>query len=650
VNHSEARRAISERMDGERLSTRASAALDNHLSACARCRAFESGAWRLREAARFGIAEPVPDLVAPIMTAVRDEAAARPPWRGRPGRTSGRAWWGALAPVAAALVVGLIAGSLSVGGPWTSGRGGVIASAGDVSDGVAAAARTLRTYQAAFDIAQIDPSERPARRRLTMNVWFQAPERFRLDVIDRTPGAGTRFAANNLQLIVNGDASYQVAPSACPIGVCPQHEQVVRNRLPFSSATPAPTDLILPVATLVDAREMEVVGHGRVMGRDAVEVRLPFERARPLFPFLDIGGTWRPFYSRDRVDLWLDARSWFPLRYAVYPAAGPARTEWELRFGLPDESPDEPIFEVKAVSIDASAPGPSTFRIPHARTSRDEGGRAATIAEVRSVVPFDPIAPDRVDGLGLYRVVLPKSEPDDALLTYASGLSWLKLGETRASSGRGFFDPVGAHALRLQLSGVGTAYYQPASGAHGRRLAIHTTDGDLYLETNLSRADLIGAAASLRITATPVPTSWLTTSSRIAEVRRVSVEQATRELPFVIFPRELPSGYTAATAEIVTVDGRPSLTIYFRTEGGTSSSGVLRLHEEPAPGLPPASAPRQFALLVRGAEGRWTPGRDQLEWVSGGIYYSLDGKAFGLGELFRVASSMPRPAGPRPSP
>jgi outer membrane lipoprotein-sorting protein len=646
VNHSDARAAISERMDGERLSGRSAAALDRHLSACGACRAFESGAWRLRDAARFGVAEPVPDLVSPIMRAVRDEAA-----KGGPGLAvlrGGRAWRPgrsrALAPVAAALVVGFVAGSLTVGGPWRPDRGTTVASATDVSAAVAAAASRLQAYQATFSMSEKDPTGRPSLRQLTMSVWFRAPERFRLDVTDQTPGAGTRFAADDLQLIVSTGSSYQVAPSACPVGVCPERERFVRNRLPFSSATPAPTDLILPVSTLVDTREMRVVGTGVVSGRDAIEVRLPFERARPLFPFLDLGGRWRPFYRDDRVDLWLDADSWFPLRYTVYPAVGPGRDEWQLRFGLPDEAPDVPIFEVEARSVDASAPPVSVFRIPNARTSTDEGGRTATIADVRHALTFDPVAPQQVDGLELYRVVLPESDGGDAVLTYASGLSWFKLGETRATSGEGFFGPVGVHAQQIAVPGVGPAYYQPPSAHHGRRLAIHTFDGDLYLETNLSHQRLLGAATSLRVRAAPVPPSWLTTSSPLGRTRRVSLDEAARELPFaIVVPTSPPTGYGLTSAETVTVDGRPSLNVYFEREDGTFDAGPLRLHEEAARRLPPASAARQFRLPVLGADGRWTPGRDRLEWVSRGVYHSLDADSLSLHELLLVASSMAEP-------
>ena len=56
MNHEQAERLLSARIDGERLSTRASASLEQHLATCAECRAFERGAYRLREAARFQVA------------------------------------------------------------------------------------------------------------------------------------------------------------------------------------------------------------------------------------------------------------------------------------------------------------------------------------------------------------------------------------------------------------------------------------------------------------------------------------------------------------------------------------------------------------------------------------------------------------------
>ena len=118
MNHEQAERLLSARIDGERLSTRASASLEQHLATCAECRAFERGAYRLREAARFQVAPAVPDLVDQIMSAVGAESErprsglrvlrpARPPrrsilprlapapgaGRGRADRRPGRRTW-----------------------------------------------------------------------------------------------------------------------------------------------------------------------------------------------------------------------------------------------------------------------------------------------------------------------------------------------------------------------------------------------------------------------------------------------------------------------------------------------------------------------------------------------------------------------------
>jgi hypothetical protein len=160
-------------------------------------------------------------------------------------------------------------------------------------------------------------------------VWFRAPERFRLDLVDHTQYPTEDVTPTDLQLVVNGSSWYSVGPSACPVGVCPRTETVVENRVPFSASTPTPTDLILPVATLADANQLEVLGEGTVLGRPAIEVLLPFEWAKLLFPFLSLGGSWRPFFAGDRVDLWLDARQIGPTLEYVKKWAP---EDWPLAF------------------------------------------------------------------------------------------------------------------------------------------------------------------------------------------------------------------------------------------------------------------------------------------------------------------------------
>src|SRR5207247_1187313 len=146
----------------------------------------------------------------------------------------------------------------------------------EVTRGVAAAATTLSAYQARFAVTEYHFAPDVPVREFSMNVWFQAPERFRLDVVDHTQYPNRDVTPTDLELIVNGSSWYSVGPSACPIDVCPPSETVVENRVPFSSTTPAPTDLILPVTSLADANQLQVVGRVSVLGRPATATfRIP---------------------------------------------------------------------------------------------------------------------------------------------------------------------------------------------------------------------------------------------------------------------------------------------------------------------------------------------------------------------------------------
>ncbi|HEV8622365.1 MAG TPA: zf-HC2 domain-containing protein [Actinomycetota bacterium] len=647
-----ARRAISERMDGERLSPRLTAAVERHVAGCVACAAFEAGAWKLREAARFEVAPAVPDLVDSIMASVQRERQERAPTRLRllPGGRARRPLLPdriRLAPVAAALAVGLVVGSLAVGGPWQRPEG-LSVDAAEVTRGVAAAATTLSSYQARFAVTEYHFAPDVPVREFSMNVWFQAPERFRLDVVDHTQYPSKDVTPTDLELIVNGSSWYSVGPSACPIDVCPPRQTVVENRVPFSSTTPAPTDLILPVTSLADANQLEVVGRGSLLGRPAIEVRLPFDLAEPLFPFLSLGGSWRPFFGSDQVDLWLDATSWLPLSYAVYPARGRERDEWALRFGLPSESPRQPIFQVVALSVDRQPPGAGTFRIPQTSGGTDQGAKPVSIFQASEETGFRPIEPEDVDGLSMYQVVLPpastsKGEPSQTLITYSKGLAWLKLGETRDWTSNTLYGPVSLQAQEVSLANGSVAYYEPATADHGRRLSIHAVGTDLYVETNLSRDMLLHVAGSLRVTGIPIPAAWAVRTSPEGVTERVTLAQAAAETPFTIMlpaSEALPAGYSVASAEIVRLHQDTALNVYFQQQDTDLGTGPIRLHEEVATKLPPASSAAQSEVEVRGVIGRWTPDRNQLEWVEQGVYLSLDAGGLSLADLLAVAASL----------
>jgi putative zinc finger protein len=639
MNHEQAERLLSARIDGERLAPRAAATLERHLETCAECRAFERGAYRLRESARIGLAPAVPDLVEPIMAAVHAEP--RPVTRlreVRPRRT--RRLMPRLAPVAAALLVGAIAGSLVVGGPWQR-EGGSALAASDVTEGIAAAAVHLDAYQATFAIRETHLSPEVPVRDLTMSVWFEEPERFRLDVVDHTdyPSPAT---PTDLRLVVDDATWYAAGPSSCGTARCPMRESAVRNRLPFSTAAPLPADMILPVSTLADPDRVTVLRRGTVLGRPAVQVEVPFERARPLFPFLEIGGSWRPFFPNDRVRIWLDERSWFPLRWEVFPATGAERDEWALRFGLPEEPALRPVFSVNALDVGMHEPDPEVFEIPAVAGAKDQGARPVRLAQVERETGFEPVAPASVAGLDLYRVVLPREEPAGAVVAYADGLAFLTLGETRTWTGDAPYGPVGVQAEEVALSGGGVAYYEPASGEHARRLSIHAAGTDLSLESNLSRDELLAAAASLPVEGLPMPDSWRVRGSGGASVERVTLDEARSAADFPIpLPRSLPQGFGLASVELVETRYGAGVTLYLRDRDADAGIGTIRLHLEPANVLPPASSADQSTVDVGDAPGRYTPDRSRLEWIDSDIYRSLDAPGLSLEDLLAVARSIP---------
>jgi len=80
--------------------------------------------------------------------------------------------------------------------------------------------------------------------------------------------------------------------------------------------------------------------------------------------------------------------------------------------------------------------------------------------------------------------------------------------------------------------------------------------------------------------------------------------------------------------------------VYVQQEDADFGAGPIRLHEEQAATLPPASSASQSEVEVRGVVGRWIPDRNQLEWVEGGVYYSLDAAGLELADLLAVAESL----------
>jgi hypothetical protein len=549
-----------------------------------------------------------------------------------------------LAPAVAAGIAGLVVGSLVVGGPWQLGANRPIAAATVVRN-VRSAAPALQAFQGTYKIHEFGLSSDVPERTLEMDVAFLSPQRFRLDVDDLTHYPSSSWTPTDLHFIEDVTTSFTSGPSGCPgdlpEGVCPRTRATITRLSEYSAAAPLPADLVLPIATFGSSRGFQVLDRDRIDGRDAVRLGLSFERAAPMFPFLRIGGTWRPFFDQDRVVLWLDATSWLPLRMLVSPSPGPERREWELRYGLPVESPGAPILDVRMESMSEAPPDLSLFRIPGAPPPVSH-----RLDDLPARIGYTPAIPGDAGDLELVSIVLPTADAPvtpSSLLVYAEGLDYLKVAERRDWNGPGPFGPVDEVAQQVPLGEDGVAYYEPAGEGYGRRLAIHTPAADLFLETNLSRERLLEIAASLPVRGEALPSSWRRSGSPGVKVERIGVTQALAAAGLTgSIPERLAVGYVVASAELSKVGSAiEGVTLYLRQPDMDAAGEPLSLHIERDTGLPPPSSSAQSRIRFAGVEGRWTPSRSQLEWVDRGAYHSLQGQ-LGLRALLEIATAVVR--------
>jgi hypothetical protein len=622
-------------MDGERVPVHHAEIAVEHAETCARCRAFAERSARIRSVVRIRAAEPVPDLVEPIMVAVareRTRPISRPrvvDGRKRLRRARHRRPW-ALAPAVAAAVAGMVLGSVLVGGPWQSPANRPIAAATVVRN-VRTVAPTLDAFEGTYVIHEFGLDPAVPERVLDMLVAFRSPQRFRLEVHDRTIYPSPSWTPTDLRYIQDVTTTFTSGPSGCPgdlpADICPRTRAAVTHLSEFSAAAPLPADLVLPVTTFGSTAGFEVLGQERIAGRDAIQVRLPFDRAAPMFPFLRIGGTWRPFFDRDPVLLWLDARSWLPLRVVVHPSPNPERRAWELRYGRAVEPPGRPILDVRLVSMSEDPPGPELFRIPGTDPADVDQVQLDDLPDRIGYLPATPTDPGDLE---LVSVVLPTpSAPatPSSVLVYAEGLDYLKVGERRDWAGPEPFGPLDPGAQQIPLEGGGVAYYEPAGEGYGRRLAIHTADADLYLETNLPRKRLLEVASSLPVLGRRLPKAWRDRGSPGVDVEQIDVATglASAGLPTTLFDH-LPGGYVVASAERSMVGSTlEGITFQLRQVETDAAGEPLTLHVERATALPPPSSSEQSRITVSGLDARWTPSRAELEWVDHGVYHSLQG-------------------------
>jgi hypothetical protein len=249
-------------------------------------------------------------------------------------------------------------------------------------------------------------------------------------------------------------------------------------------------------------------------------------------------------------------------------------------------------------------------------------------------VGYLPVTPTSTGELRLSSAVVPPGDDPDtprSVLLYTDGMAYVRIGERPDWTGTTLFGPVDEAAQQVVLAGGGVAYYEPAGEGLGRRLAIHASGTSVFLESNLPRAQLLAMAASLPVRGEALPDAWRTLTGSGISIERVAPAEAAARSPIAVeLPSTLPAGYVLASAQVAsdttaTEDHVIAVSFVFRQRESDAAGGPIVLHVQPGEALPPASSAHQTLVDLDDARARWTPERDQLEWIAGGAYLSLEG-------------------------
>ncbi|MGH2735215.1 MAG: zf-HC2 domain-containing protein [Actinomycetota bacterium] len=610
---------LSARLDGEQDRSLESA-VEEHLSGCAECRAHDTALKRVRGALRVQGATEVPDLGRAIADRLELEGAGlrrRNQWRSG-ARIAG------VAAVAAAVL--LLATSLPFRPDQPSS-----ANASEVAERVRAAARVLDTYRASFRIVERNYQADVPVRRFAARVWFKAPERFRLQVSDLTAYPSADWPANEVRLVASPTRWWIEEPTICPseaMGRCPYTSTETRDvsrRQPFDGATALPTDIIVPLETLATTEDFQVLGTRTIAGRNALRVALLYRQAVPLVSALEAGGAWREFYPLDRVDLWIDAETLFPLRFEVSAHGSTERMRWARTKGYTDQA-GESLLTVHATRMSEPELHEGLFRAPRqAELPRSGGFRQRAIEDTTSW-----IAPADTAGLAPYRAGV--TADGQRIISYNRGMTWLKV---TSEAARGDYPGT---AEEVSLPDNGLAYYQPATDTLKRRLDVIGEGVRVRLESNLPRERLIRVASSLPVGGQAIPR--IVQRYGATTVERLDPELDESRFDFVRVPGGLPEGYKSSAALATSTRGKvDGVTVYYRRAEAEFAGDGIRITQAPGVDYLSPSARDSISVDVKGP-ALWTPGRGELEWIDDGVYRSVTVPLSDLGTAATIARSL----------
>jgi hypothetical protein len=643
VSCKEAMADLSAAVDGE-LDAGRVGPLDAHLDACPTCAAFLARLTSLRQRLRFEPVGSVPDVAPRVLDTIQARPPARPAARpgaapappARPRRRRGRR----LLPVAAAFLCGAVVGATFIG--LGGGGPGQVALA-DLPARVVAAQRTLTSLAA--DVSLVERGWHPdiPERRFTGRLRYRAPEQLALELADRTAYPSPAWVPGDLALVVTGDRWWTRGPRNCPVEAQPRctpstpRVRLVERREPFADATPVPLDLVTPVRSFTPAGAATPLGSRRVAGRAASGVATTAAQVTPLLSALAPAGSLQPAgagnlrmpHPSDRVELWLDDTALVPLALRVTVAPGAERRAWAAAHGYRDR-PGQVVLELSLsrVSLNrpleaAAFPPPPAGALAEDAGFRDPGvepgrSRAAAAGAAVAGPAWLPA------GFRPYRAGVAGGPPGPtvAVRTWTDGRAWVKLRATRDWPGGRLFGDLG-QLVRPAGLGAGVAYWSE----DGTRVAVHGAGVDLLVTGSLGGADLARVAASLPVAGRPVPAGW-------AEAATSTLPEAAAADPGLRIPRNL-AGFAAPA---VRVDGRTVTLAY----AGPGSRGFL-LVQEPGRRLSPPLDDDPVGVRLRGANGRWSRGRGELEWVEQARTFVLRSTTISLEELLALAASLGPP-------
>ncbi len=576
---------LSARLDGEELAL-SELTVDEHIATCGACRSFESSLLDLRRSMRVRPAESMPDLTEQIMRRLPVRRIERSELR-RHLRTTA---------VSAAATIALLWSSTWIGG----GPPADTAQAASIARQIRRAARDLHGYSARFEVVERNWSSTVPVRHFEATVGFHPPERFELAVQDLSP---------ETQGYIGQDYSLIAGANRWRSSVSDQPLISHVNRQPFDGTAFIPTDVILPLESVASAPGLERIGESVIGRRDAFGVRVPFVVAAPLVRSLDPFSLWRPFYPTDEVEVWLDAETWFPLRFTVRAAGSDDRALWAARSGLADSKGETILWVTVRGAI--SSYGATDASLPEASGPSTDGG-------FRPSPRFEavPGGPTDLAGLAPYRSGATVS--GERVASYSAGLAWLKVARSR-SRAVPLIELIAGEEVAVN---GGTVYYTPAGPSHLRRVDLHEGRTHIRLESNLSRAELLTIAGSS-------PLVGRTVGAEGSGTRRSSIEAIGR-YAFARIPSVLPEGYRVSGVFVTERGERdPSLSIYLRREEfETYATGIL-ITETRDHVLPPTS---EEPIVVRVGEvnARWSVERGELEFLVGNTYISILVPSFDL--------------------